>query len=77
MQEGLELEYQTAMRAEKRAGRRGARALFLTQWVETGVARLHEELDTHHKISRRHKQSTPRAGEGLPAGAARLGRAAL
>ena len=24
-----------------------------------------------------HKQSTPRAGEGLPAGAARLGRAAL
>jgi hypothetical protein len=36
----------------------------------------HEELDTHHKLGT-HKQSTPRAGEGLPAGAARLGRAAL
>ena len=36
VQEGLELEYQTAMRAEKHAGSRGARALFLTQWVETG-----------------------------------------
>ena len=36
MQEGLELEYQTAMRAEKHAGSRGARALLLTQWVETG-----------------------------------------
>ena len=38
---------------------------------------LHEELDTHHKSLGTHKQSTPRAGEGLPAGAARLGRAAL
>ena len=38
---------------------------------------LHEELDTHHKRLRTHKQSTPRAGEGLPAGSARLGRAAL
>ena len=37
----------------------------------------HEELDTHHKMPRQHKQSTPRAGEGLPAGSARLGRAAL
>ena len=37
----------------------------------------HEELDTHHKCLGTHKQSTPRAGEGLPAGAARLGRAAL
>ena len=37
----------------------------------------HEELDTHHKSLGTHKQSTPRAGEGLPAGAARLGRAAL
>ena len=36
----------------------------------------HEELDTHHKLGT-HKQSTPRAGEGLPAGAARLGRAAV
>ena len=26
---------------------------------------LHEELGTHHKIPRRHTQSTPRAGEGL------------
>ena len=39
--------------------------------------RWHEELDTHHKSLGTHKQSTPRAGEGLPAGAARLGRAAL
>ena len=31
VQEGLELEYQTAMRAEKHAGSRDARALFLTQ----------------------------------------------
>jgi hypothetical protein len=38
---------------------------------------MHEELDTHHKSLGTHKQSTPRAGEGLPAGAARLGRAAL
>jgi len=37
----------------------------------------HEELDTHHKVLGTHKQSTPRAGEGRPAGAARLGRAAL
>ena len=37
----------------------------------------HEELDTHHKRLGTHKQSTPRAGEGLSAGAARLGRAAL
>ena len=37
----------------------------------------HEELDTHHKCLGTHTQSTPRAGEGLPAGAARLGRAAL
>ena len=37
----------------------------------------HEELDTHHKISRQHKQSAPRAGGGPPVGAARLGRAAL
>ena len=37
-------------------------------------ARLHGEVDTHHKF---HKLATPRrAGEGLPAGAARLGRAA-
>ena len=36
---------------------------------------MHEELDTHHKSD--HKQSTPRVSEGLPAGAARLGRAAL
>ena len=41
------------------------------------VSTLHEELDTHHKCLGTHKQSTPRAGEGLPAGAARLGRAAL
>jgi hypothetical protein len=47
---------------------RGGRVLF---------ANLHEELDTHHKSLGTHKQSTPRAGEGLPAGAARLGRAAL
>ena len=40
-------------------------------------ANLHEELDTHHKTLGTHKQSTPRAGEGLPAGAARLGRAVL
>ena len=38
---------------------------------------MHEELDTQHKCLGTHKQSTPRAGEGLPAGAARLGRAAL
>ena len=37
---------------------------------------MHEELDTP-QVRRRHKQSTPPAGEGLPAGAARLGRAAL
>ena len=37
----------------------------------------HEELDTHHKMPRQHTQSAPRAGEGLPVGAARLGRAAL
>jgi hypothetical protein len=37
--------------------------------------KAHEELDTHTQAT--HKQSTPRAGEGLPAGAARLGRAAL
>jgi hypothetical protein len=36
-----------------------------------------EELDTHHKFLGTHKQSTPHAGEGLPAGAARIGRAAL
>ena len=39
--------------------------------------KLHQELDTHHNEARQHKQSTPRAGEGLPVGAARLGRAAL
>ena len=34
---------------------------------------MHEELDTHHKfLCSEHKQSTPRAGEGLAAGAARL-----
>ena len=33
---------------------------------------LHEELDTHHKMPRQHKQSAPRAGEGPPVGAARL-----
>ena len=38
---------------------------------------VHQELDTHHKCVDEHKQSTPRAGEGLLAGAARLGRAAL
>ena len=43
VQEGLELEYQKAMRAERHAGSRGARALFLKQWVETGVARLHRQ----------------------------------
>ena len=41
------------------------------------ITRTHEELDTHHKCLGTHRQSTPRAGEGLPAGAARLGRAAL
>ena len=35
---------------------------------------MHEELDTHHKMPRQHKQSAPRAGEGPPVGAARLGR---
>ena len=30
------------------------------------IGNLHEELDTHHKKLGTHKQSTPRAGEGLP-----------
>ena len=36
-----------------------------TPTVHLSVATLilHEELDTHHKNARRHKQSTPRAGE--------------
>jgi hypothetical protein len=45
--------------------------------LQTPRASSHEELDTHHKALGTHKQSTPRAGEGLSAGAARLGRAAL
>jgi len=38
----------------------------------TGRWYVHEELDTHHKMPRQHKQSAPRAGEGPPVGAARL-----
>ena len=48
-----------------------------TSFQTIDKVRMHEELDTHHKGLGTHKQSTPRAGEGLPAGAARLGRAAL
>ena len=39
------------------------------------LAASHEVLDTQHKTSG-HTESTPRAGEGLRAGVARLGRAA-
>ena len=73
MHEGLELEYQTAVRAEEHAGSRGARALFLTQWVETaGVARLHRQgthLRPHLSLfTKQQNEAESEAGQGPAAG---------
>jgi len=53
--------------AQDSGGHRDASCNAVVQLALVGLL-SHEELDTH---PRRHKQSTPRAGEGLPAGAAR------
>ena len=63
--------------AEQRGDERTQGGLHTFAAHPRGTPSRHEELDTHHKCLGTHKQSTPRAGEGLPAGAARLGRAAL
>ena len=48
----------------------------LRRTIYGGTESSDEALDTQHK-GQRDRESTPRAGEGLRAGVARLGRAAL
>jgi hypothetical protein len=64
MQDRLEFEHRKAVNAEGIAGRRGARALFHTQWVITGVATMRKQGPCLHIFTRPREEAGGAPEEG-------------
>ena len=64
MQDRLEFEHRKAVNAEGIAGRRGARALFHTQWVNTGVATMRKQGPRLHIFTRPREEAGGAPVEG-------------
>ena len=64
MQDRLEFEHRKAVNAEGIAGRRGARALFHAQWVNTGVATMRKQGPRLHIFTRPREEAGGAPVEG-------------